>query len=113
MNITVEPNVLNISYPAANASSTFQFQISSFYDDRSVASWYDLRGLEVVVTTNVANTNYTVGFAGASGGSGGSPIDGYDFWNFTYTLPQDYSLDVDGPAWIALQPYVDGSLQAS
>jgi hypothetical protein len=113
MDITVEPKLLNISYPVDNASSTFQFQISPFYDGRTVGSWYDLRGLEVIVTTNVPNSNYTVGFAGSEGGSGRSPVNGYEFWNFTYSLPQSYALHTDGPAWIALQPYVDGSLQVS
>jgi hypothetical protein len=113
MDITVQPHLLNISYPAANESSTFEFHVLSFYDGRTVGSWYDLRGLEVDVTTNMANSNYTVGFAGGSGGSGGSPVDGYEFWNFTYSLPQGYSSDDNGPAWIALEPYVDGSLQAS
>lgn len=60
MNNTVRAHLLNISYPAANDSTTFEFHVLSFYDGRTVGSWYDLKGLEVVVTTNVANSNYTV-----------------------------------------------------
>jgi hypothetical protein len=56
------------------------------------------------------DSNYTVGFARGSGGCGGSTID---YWNFTYSLPQGYSSDDNGPAWIALGAYEDGSLQAS
>lgn len=60
MDITVRAHLLNIYYPAANQSITFEFHVLSFYDGRAVGSWYDLKGLEVVVTTSEANSNYTV-----------------------------------------------------
>lgn len=69
MDIAVELHLLNILYPAVKKTSHFDFHVLSFYDGRTVGLWYDLRRLDVVVTTNVANSNYTVRFVGVSGGS--------------------------------------------
>jgi hypothetical protein len=63
--------------------------VSTFSKQKNVASWADVQGLTVNVTGN-ANMNYSVGFAGAYGGAYDT-INDFEFWNFTYTMPANYS----------------------
>lgn len=44
-----------------------------------------MQGLEVKVSGNV-NETYELSFAGEYGGSS-SPIRDFEFWNFTYSVP--------------------------
>ncbi|KAF3762472.1 hypothetical protein M406DRAFT_218542, partial [Cryphonectria parasitica EP155] len=100
MHIVASANLLNVSLPDATAGSTIQFQVVAFADGHTFASWDDATGL-LVQASGTADMNYTVGFAGSLGGTGGSPIEEFEFWNVTYSMPSDFEAG-DVP-WIALE----------
>lgn len=81
-------NYLDLSYPQGNSSNGFSFLVgtNSWSGKRDVASWADVEGVTVNVTGTV-DQNYTVTFNGANGGAG-DPINEFEFWNFTYLMPQ-------------------------
>ncbi|KAF2706867.1 hypothetical protein K504DRAFT_437848 [Pleomassaria siparia CBS 279.74] len=78
---------LNLTYPSGNSSSSFSFLVgtNSQAGKRDVASWDDVEGIKVGVKGTV-DLKYSVTFNGLVGGSG-SPINSFEFWNFTYTMP--------------------------
>ncbi|KAH8766300.1 hypothetical protein F5882DRAFT_13322 [Hyaloscypha sp. PMI_1271] len=82
------PKNLNLTYPYGTASSIFSIIVATFKKSRDVSSWDDVQGLTVKVSGNV-NMSYSVGFAGSDGGAY-SPINNFEFWNFTYTMPKDF-----------------------
>lgn len=88
LNAETGDGYLELSYPQGNSSSGFSFLVgtNSWDGKRDVASWADVEGVNVNVTGTVAQ-NYTVTFNGAVGGAG-SPINEFEFWNFTYVMPQ-------------------------
>jgi hypothetical protein len=67
----VEENVLDLTYPSGNATSTFCFLVgtNSQKGKRDVASWEDVEGLDVKVLGSV-DPEYTVSFSGSVGGEG-------------------------------------------
>ena len=81
-------NYLDLSYPQGNSSNGFSFLVgmNSWGGKRDVASWADVEGINVNVTGTV-DQNYTVTFNGANGGAG-DPINEFEFWNFTYLMPE-------------------------
>ncbi|KAK0122231.1 hypothetical protein ONS95_010484 [Cadophora gregata] len=79
------PYTLNITYPLGNASSVFSFVVSAFKEKTDVSTWEDVQGLSVHVSGNV-NSTYAVGWAGSYGGAY-KPVNDFEFWNFTYTMP--------------------------
>jgi hypothetical protein len=81
-------NYLDLSYPQGNSSSGFSFLVGTNGWDgkRDVASWDDVEGININVTGTV-DQNYTVTFNGALGGAG-DPVNEFEFWNFTYLMPQ-------------------------
>ncbi|KAF2019054.1 hypothetical protein BU24DRAFT_385858 [Aaosphaeria arxii CBS 175.79] len=85
----VEPNSLELTYPKGNSSSTFVFLVGTNSKDgkRDVSSWDDVEGLEVVVDGTV-DPEYEVTFNGLVGGAG-DVINEFEFWNFTYSMPQN------------------------
>lgn len=84
-------NFLELSYPQGNATNGFSFLVgtNSWDGKRDVASWSDVEGINVNVTGSV-DQNYTVTFNGANGGAG-DPINEFEFWNFTYLMPEGSS----------------------
>ncbi|KAG9935854.1 hypothetical protein KCV02_g6292, partial [Aureobasidium melanogenum] len=85
----VSPNRLELSYPYGNSSSIFSLLVSTFANKRDVASWSDIQGANVSVSTN-ANTSYTVTFAGAYGGQD-TVINDFEYWNISYTMPTNFT----------------------
>lgn len=85
----VSPNRLELSYPYGNSSSIFSFIVSTFANKRDVASWADIQGANVSVTTN-ANASYGVTFAGAYGGQD-NLINDFEYWNISYTMPVNFT----------------------
>ncbi|PVH93355.1 hypothetical protein DM02DRAFT_619309 [Periconia macrospinosa] len=81
-------NVLELTYPDGNETSTFEFLIgtNSKNGKRDVASWEDVEGVKVTVNGTV-DSAYEVTFSGLVGGAG-DPINDFEFWNFTYSMPQ-------------------------
>ena len=54
-----------------------------------MSSWADVQGANVSISTN-ANASYSVTFAGAYGGQD-EVINDFEFWNFTYSMPANFS----------------------
>ncbi|KAJ4401325.1 hypothetical protein N0V91_007989 [Didymella pomorum] len=81
-------NYLDLSYPQGNSSNGFSFLVgtNSWNGKRDVSTWADVEGISVNVTGSVG-MNYTVTFNGANGGAG-SPVNEFEFWNFTYVMPE-------------------------
>lgn len=82
------PNYLDLAYPQGNATSGFSFLVgtNSWSGKRDIVSWADVEGVNVTVSGTV-DYNYTVTFNGANGGAG-DPINEFEFWNFTYRMPE-------------------------
>lgn len=81
-------NYLDLSYPQGNATSGFSFLVGTngWNGKRDIAAWADVEGINVNVTGTV-DQNYTVTFNGAHGGAG-ETINEFEFWNFTYLMPE-------------------------
>lgn len=84
----VEPGRLSLTYPKGNSSSIFTFVVSTNKKQRTVIGWEDVAGLKVGVSGNV-NLTYSLEFAGQYGGKG-SLIRDFEFWNFTYSMPDGF-----------------------
>ncbi|ORY13679.1 hypothetical protein BCR34DRAFT_480561 [Clohesyomyces aquaticus] len=78
---------LNLTYPTGNSTSMFTFLVStnSKAGNRDVSSWADVEGVDVTVSGTI-DPIYKVTFNGLVGGAG-SPINDFEMWNFTYTMP--------------------------
>jgi hypothetical protein len=88
LDVDVGERYLELSYPQGNSSSAFSFLVGTngWGGKRDVSSWDDVEGIKVNVTGSV-DLNYTVGFNGLRGGAG-EVINDFEFWNFTYRMPQ-------------------------
>ncbi|KAH7081388.1 hypothetical protein BKA63DRAFT_550080 [Paraphoma chrysanthemicola] len=88
LNVDVGEKYLELSYPQGNSSSAFAFLVGTNGWDgkRDVKSWADVEGVKVNVTGSV-DLNNTVTFNGLRGGAG-KVINDFEFWNFTYRMPQ-------------------------
>lgn len=87
---TVAPYSLALTYPRGNASSIASLIVSAFKSRPTVTGWADLVGLRVNVSSETFDaSNYTLTYAGRNGGDD-EPINDFEFWNFTYTLPEDF-----------------------
>lgn len=86
-------NTLNLTYPLGTSKSIFTFIVAPnpypFTSPKDITSWDDVQGISVHISGNV-NASYTVGYAGAYGGAY-STINDFEFWNFTYTMPANFS----------------------
>ena len=85
----VGPGTLELSYPQGNATSGFSFLVgtNSWTGKRDVASWTDVEGVQLNITGTV-DTDYKVTFNGMVGGVG-TPVNEFEVWNFTYTMPAE------------------------
>ncbi|KXH64760.1 hypothetical protein CNYM01_02074 [Colletotrichum nymphaeae SA-01] len=88
LDVEVAPNKLSLSYPNGTADSIFTFVVGTFIKKPTITGWADVQGLSVNVSGNV-NETFALSFAGSMGGTS-SPIRDFEFWNFTYTLPQGF-----------------------
>lgn len=88
LNVDVGEKYLELSYPQGNSSSAFSFLVGTNGWDgkRDVKSWADVEAVKVNVTGSV-DLNNTVTFNGLRGGAG-KVINDFEFWNFTYRMPQ-------------------------
>lgn len=96
LQVAVSPNKLNLTYPAGNSSSVFTLIVGTFKQNRTIADWSGVVGLDVNVSTN-ANEAYNLTFNGARGGAG-EVIRDFEVWNFTYSMPEDFQ----GTPWLKL-----------
>lgn len=87
LDVQVEPWKLTLTYPLGTPDSVFTLLVGTFAQKPTLAGWEDLPGLRVTVSGSVEADDYDLSFAGANGGSGGSPIQDFEYWNFTYALP--------------------------
>ncbi|KAM0720736.1 hypothetical protein Q7P37_004873 [Cladosporium fusiforme] len=88
LQVSVSPNKLNLSYPSGNSSSIFTLIVGTFKQNRTIADWSGVVGLDVDVSTN-ANASYILSFGGAMGGEA-ETIRDFEVWNFTYVMPEDF-----------------------
>ncbi|OHW98249.1 hypothetical protein CSPAE12_03031 [Colletotrichum incanum] len=88
LDVEVSPNKLGLTYPNGTADSIFTFVVGTFIKKPTVAGWADVQGLSVNISGNV-NETYSLSFAGSMGGTS-SPIRDFEFWNFTYSMPQGF-----------------------
>lgn len=77
--------MLNLTYPHGTADSVFTILVSPFKAKKNVKTWDDVQGLSVKVSGSV-NSTYELHYAGGFGGAN-SPINDFEFWNFTYSMP--------------------------
>lgn len=89
MLVDVGPNKLGLSYPNGTADSIFTFVVASSPDKVTYSGWADVPGITVNVTGNV-NLTHSLNFAGSYGGAD-TPIRDFEFWNFTYTMPENFT----------------------
>lgn len=98
LQVEVTPNRLDLTYPSGNSSSIFTLIVGTFKQNRTIADWSGVVGLDVDVSTN-ANESYSLSFGGSMGGTS-ETIRDFEVWNFTYVMPEDFegvptmSLDV-------------------
>lgn len=87
LDVDVQPGSLSLSYPKGNDTSTFTFVVVSnpYGQKRDILGWEDVMGLSVNVSGTVDLTPQ-ISFCGLLGGSC-DPINEFEFWNFTYTMP--------------------------
>jgi hypothetical protein len=87
LDVNVGERYLELSYPQGNSTSGFSFLVGTngWNGKRDVSSWKDVEGIHVNVSGTV-DLSYSVTFNGLVGGTG-KPINDFEFWNFTYTMP--------------------------
>lgn len=101
LQVSVSANKLNLTYPSGNSSSIFTFIVGAFKQNRTIADWSGVVGLNVAVTTN-ANESYSLTFGGANGGEAETLRD-FEVWNFTYAMPDGFdgvpNMVLDAKLW--------------
>lgn len=87
MDVDVRAGYLGLAYPRGNASSVFTLLVVSnpIGQARDIRGWDDVWGVSVNVTGTVDLTP-AISFCGLRGGSC-EPINEWEFWNFTYSMP--------------------------
>jgi len=88
LGVAVAPNQLNLTYPLGNSSSIFTLVVGTFKQNRTIADWSGVVGLDVKISTN-ANESYSLSFGGARGGTS-ETIRDFEIWNFTYVMPEEF-----------------------
>ncbi|EMD60323.1 hypothetical protein GGP41_008302 [Bipolaris sorokiniana] len=86
----VGPGSLELTYPnGAGGETGFSFLVApnGWAGKRDVRSWEDVQGIKVKNVTGTVNLEYAVTFNGMFGGAG-KTINDFEFWNFTYTMPE-------------------------
>ncbi|KAF1838170.1 hypothetical protein BDW02DRAFT_586045 [Decorospora gaudefroyi] len=91
LDVHVGEDFLELAYPRGNATSRFTFLVGTngWYGKRDVGGWDDVEGVQVAVSGSVS-MNYMVTFSGLHGGAG-EVINEFEFWNFTYGMPEESS----------------------
>lgn len=84
----VAPGKLRLTYPKGNSTSIYSFIVGTFKQNRTISDWTGVQGLQVNISGNV-DMNYSLGFAGSHGGAY-VPINNFEYWNFTYSMPKDF-----------------------
>ncbi|GKT51440.1 uncharacterized protein ColSpa_11621 [Colletotrichum spaethianum] len=87
--VEASPGTLTVTYPEGNNASSFSFIVSQFAEKPTVTSLDDIQGLSVNVSGTV-NASYEISFGGSYGGAH-SVLNTFEYWNFTWTMPQDSS----------------------
>lgn len=87
MDVDVQAGHLGLTYPKGNESSIFTFLVVSnpIGQKRDILGWEDVWDVSVNVTGTVDLTP-EISFCGLLGGSC-DPINDWEFWNFTYSMP--------------------------
>lgn len=82
-----ESGHLGLTYPRGNQSSVFTILVASnpLGQTRDILGWEDVWGVSVNVSGTVDLTP-AISFCGLLGGSC-DPINDWEFWNFTYSMP--------------------------
>ncbi|RDW79783.1 hypothetical protein BP6252_04421 [Coleophoma cylindrospora] len=81
------PGSLNLTYPDGNSSSIFTLIVSPFKAMKTISSIADIQGLTVNITGTI-NETFALSYAGGYGGAD-TVINNFEFWNFTYSMPQN------------------------
>lgn len=89
MDVDVQAGHLGLAYPKGNESSIFTFLVVSnpIGQKRDILGWEDVWDVSVNVSGTVDLTP-DISFCGLMGGSC-DPINDWEFWNFTYSMPAD------------------------
>ncbi|ETS75989.1 hypothetical protein PFICI_12933 [Pestalotiopsis fici W106-1] len=89
---SVAPNALNLTWPHGNASSAFSFLVQSnpLGGKRDITGLEDIQDLSITAVSGTVDLEPTISFCGLAGGTC-DPIHGFEFWNFTFTLPANSS----------------------
>ena len=93
LDVTVGPRSLDLKSPhgdPANSSFSFLVATNGWGGKRDVRSWQDVQGVRVTVSGSVDLDTYQVAFNGLYGGAG-NVINEFEFWNFTYGMPEGSS----------------------
>ncbi|KAI6851712.1 hypothetical protein KC358_g37 [Hortaea werneckii] len=93
----VTPGCLKLTYPYGNSSSIFTFLLSPPTLNGTLLGWGDADGLDVKVTI-YPEMSMNLTFAGMFGGAS-ETIHDFEFYNFTYTLPKNFT----GQPWVQLE----------
>lgn len=89
LQVKVDRESLELSYPKGNASSVFSFIVGTQRSNPNFESWDDLKGLKITVSGNV-DENPELVFAGAYGGDE-ETVNDFEHWRFTYKMPSGFS----------------------
>lgn len=89
VDVDVQPGRLALTYPKGNDSSIFTFLVVSnpLGEKRDIVGWNDVMSLSVNVSGTIGLTP-EISFCGLLGGAC-DPINEFEFWNFTYSMPAD------------------------
>lgn len=87
MDVDVQAGHLSLTYPKGNESSIFTFLVVSnpIGQKRDILGWEDVWDVSVNVSGTIDLTP-EISFCGLLGGSC-DPINDWEFWNFTYSMP--------------------------
>ncbi|KAI1847786.1 hypothetical protein JX265_009214 [Neoarthrinium moseri] len=87
LDVDVAANTLSLSYPRGNSSSVFSLMVkpNPRGGKRDMASLDDIEGVKIEVSGSVDPVP-EISFCGLYGGTC-DIIHGFEFWNFTYTMP--------------------------
>ncbi|KIW14255.1 hypothetical protein PV08_07037 [Exophiala spinifera] len=90
MDVEVGPNFLNLTYPHGNSTSTFEFILATnpWGATRDIPSLDNVSGVDIQVIGGSVNATPVVSFCGLAGGAC-SPRFNFEFWNYTWTMPED------------------------
>lgn len=82
------PNTLSLEWPRGNSSGAFSFLIAAnpLGGKRDIAGLSDVQDLNITAVSGTVDLEPSISFCGLMGGTC-DPIHGFEFWNFTWSLP--------------------------